>query len=97
MPIVYIVNRSYHNFDATAPFGEIKYLSAGIMSRYGTNFMARQFETVMEGSLPHDYIVPCSLNVMNMIAAAIFVHKHGRLNLLLYKKGTYIERNLVFS
>jgi hypothetical protein len=97
MSTVYIVNRSYHDFDAAAPFGELKYLSSGTMSRYGTNFMARQFEDVMKDSSPTDYIVPCSLNVMNMIAAAIFVHKHGRLNLLLYKKGTYIERNLVFS
>ena len=97
MPTVYIVNRSYHDFETASPFGALKYLSNGIMSRYGTNFMARQFEEAMEGSLPNDYLVPCSLNVMNMIAAAIFVHKHGRLNLLLYKKGTYIERNLVFS
>lgn len=97
MPTVYIVNKCYHDFNAAYPFGELKYLSAGTMSRYGTNFMARQFEEVMENSSPDDYIVPCSLNVMNMIAAAIFVHKHGRLNLLLYKKGAYIERNLVFS
>ena len=97
MPTVYIVNRSYHDFDAAASFGSLKFLSNGIMSRYGTNFMARQFEEIMENSSPDDYLVPCSLNVMNMIAAAIFVHKHGRLNLLLYKKGTYIERNLVFS
>lgn len=97
MPTVYIVNRSYHNFDAAAPFGELKYLSNGIMDRYGTNFMARQFEEAMEGSSENDYLVPCSLNIMNMIAAAIFVHKHKKLNLLLYKKGAYIERNLVFS
>ena len=97
MPTVYIVNRSYHDFDAVTSFGTPKFLSNGIMNRYGTNFMARQFEKAMEGSLPSDYLVPCSLNVMNMIAAAIFVRKHGRLNLLLYKKGTYIERNLVFS
>ena len=97
MPTVYIVNRSYHDFDDASQFGTLKFLSNGIMNRYGTNFMARQFEEAMEGSSQDDYLVPCSLNVMNMIAAAIFVHKHGRLNLLLYKKGTYIERNLVFS
>jgi len=96
MSTVYVVNKSYHDFDAAASFGELKFLSAGTMSRYGTNFMARQFEDAMKDSSSNDYIVPCSLNVMNMIAAAIFVHKHGRLNLLLYRKGTYIERNLVF-
>jgi hypothetical protein len=34
---------------------------------------------------------------MNSIACAIFAHKHGRLNLLLYKEGIYIERNHVLN
>jgi hypothetical protein len=57
--------------------------------------MVRLFEEAMVLSGPEDYIVPCSLNVMNAIACAIFAHKHGRLNLLLYKDGVYIERNHV--
>jgi len=49
----------------------------------------------MKDSGPEDFIVPCSLNVMNIIAGAVFARKHGRLNLLLFKEGEYIERNLV--
>ena len=65
----------------------------GSVNRYATNSMIRAFGEAMEGSEKDDYIVPCSLNVMNSIACAIFAHKHGRLNLLLFKDGSYIERN----
>lgn len=94
---VYIVNRSAHDFSPAEPFGEAIFLSEGPMNRYSVNNMVRQFTEIMKGSSQEDYIVPCSLNVMNSIASAIFAHKHGRLNLLLFKQGTYIERNIVFE
>jgi len=92
---VYIVNRSSHDFSAAESFGNITFLSEGSMNRYATNSMVRQFELAMIKSTENDYIVPCSLNVMNSIACAIFAHKHGKLNLLLFKDGKYIERNHV--
>lgn len=94
---VYIVNKSSHDFSPAEQFGEIKFLSKGPMNRYSTNNMHRQFAKILEDSLPDDYIVPCALNVMNSLACAIFAHRHGRLNLLLFKDGKYIERNHVFE
>lgn len=93
MKKVYIVNRSSHDFGPAEKYGEVKFLSEGSMNRYATNSMIRQFSEVMMLSEATDYIVPCSLNVMNSIACAIFAKKHGCLNLLLFKDGTYIERN----
>jgi rhodanese-related sulfurtransferase len=93
MKNVYIVNRSAHDFSAAEPYGNVIFLSEGSMNRYATNSMVRQFDEAMAGSTEEDYIVPCSLNVMNSIACAIFAHKHGKLNLLLFKDGKYIERN----
>jgi len=90
---VYIVNKSSHDFGPAEKYGEVKFLSEGSMNRYATNSMIRQFSEVMQLSESDDYIVPCSLNVMNSIACAIFAKKHGCLNLLLFKDGTYIERN----
>lgn len=90
---VFIVNKSAHDFTAADKFGDIIFLSEGPVNRYATNSMIRQFTDIMKNSSEHDYIVPCSLNVMNSIACAIFAHKHGRLNLLLFNNGTYIERN----
>ncbi len=93
MAKVFVVNRSSHDFSEAQRYGQIVFLSEGPMNRYATNNMVRSFEEVMSESEPSDYIVPCSLNVMNSIACAIFAHKHGRLNLLLFKEGKYIERN----
>jgi hypothetical protein len=93
MPKVFIVNKSSHDFSAAESYGKVIFISEGPMNRYATNNMVRQFEDAMKESEPSDYIVPCSLNVMNSIACAIFAHKHGCLNLLLFKEGTYIERN----
>ena len=92
---VFVVNKSSHDFGPADKYGKVKFLSEGSMNRYATNSMVRLFEEAMKDSEPTDYIVPCSLNVMNSIACAIFAHKHGRLNLLLYKDGIYIERNHV--
>ena len=87
---VFIVNKSSHDFKPAEKYGEVIFLSEGSMNRYSTNSMIRQFSDVMENSSKNDYIVPCSLNVMNSIACAIFAHKHGCLNLLLFKDGLYI-------
>jgi hypothetical protein len=96
-PRVYIVNRSAHDFSSAKEYGEIVFLSEGPMNRYAVNNMHRQFDAIMEGSREDDYLVPCSLNVMNSIASAILACKHRKLNLLLFKAGRYIERNIVFE
>jgi hypothetical protein len=96
MKRVYVVNKSSHDFSPAEHFGEITFLSEGPMNRYSTNSMYRTFYEILKDSSPDDYIVPCALNVMNSLACAIFAHKHGKLNLLLYKNGEYIERNHLF-
>ena len=96
MSHVYVVNRSAHDFSPAEKFGQIIFLSEGPMNRYSTNNMHRRFTEVMKDSSEHDYIVPCSLNVMNSIASSVFAVMHKRLNLLLFKEGEYLERNMVF-
>ena len=95
MPKVYIINKSSHNFNATKKYGKAIFLSKGLMDRFAANSIHRKFDAALAHSKAEDYIVLCSLNVMNSIACAIFAKKHGVLNLLLYKQGGYIERNLV--
>lgn len=93
MSRVFVVNKSNHDFSAAKNYGELIFLSEGPMNRYSTNNMLRVFTEKMKDSSKDDHIVPCSLNVMNSIACALFAFKHGTLNLLLYKEGIYIERN----
>ena len=94
---VYIVNKSAHDFSPAKEFGTLVFLSEGRMPRYQANNMYRQFYPVLAKSSPQDYILPCGLSVMNMLATSIFAHLHGRLNLLLFRKGKYFEVNLVFN
>ena len=96
MPKVYVVNKSSHNFSKASAFGEVVYLSEGRMSRYEPNKMARRFMEKMKDSQPDDYLLMCGLSTMNSIACALFAMKHETLNLLLYKNGRYLERNLDF-
>ena len=95
MPKVYIINKSAHNFNGAKKYGSPVFLSEGLMDRYATTHIHRQFSDFLSNSKPEDYIVLCSLNVMNAIACSIFAKKHGTLNLLLYKRGSYVERNLM--
>jgi len=97
MSKVYIVNRSAHDFSAADKYGEAIFLSEGPMNRYSVNNMMRQFTDRMKDSEENDYLVPCSLNVMNSVASSILAFKHGKLNLLLFKEGNYVERNIVFE
>ena len=93
MPKVYIVNKSTHDFSGAEKFGQLIYMTEGRMNRFSTNDMMRKFGDAMRNSGEKDYILLCSLNVMNAVACSIFARKHGTLNLLLYKSGEYVERN----
>lgn len=96
MSNVYIVNKSSHDFSQAEKFGKLIFLSEGPVNRYAINHMHRLFWSQLKNSQPDDYIVPCSLNVMNALACAIFASKYNRLNLLLFRNGEYLERNVVF-
>jgi hypothetical protein len=94
MPKIYVTNKSGHDFSAAQSFGEIVYLSEGAQNRYAAAKMYRLFADILNDSSSDDYILPTGLTTMCMIAAAIFARIHGRLNLLLYKDGRYVERKL---
>ena len=94
---VYIVNKSAHDFSAAEKFGELVYITKGRLNRFAVNDMCRKTKQALEHSSPDDYIVPCSLNVLNAVACSVFARKHGRLNLLLFKDGDYLERNLILE
>ncbi len=97
MKRVYIVNKSSHDFSAAQRFGDLVALSEGSMNRTGTNNIHRNFSEKLGDSTKDDYILLCGLTVMNVIATGIMVAKHGKLNLLMFQSGDYIERNIVFE
>jgi hypothetical protein len=96
LPHVYVISKSSHDYSEAAAFGELVFLSEGMINRFSTNHIARIFEEGMKDCGPDDWILQTGLTVMNMIAAAIMAARHKRLNILIYAEGKYVERRLIF-
>jgi len=95
---VYVINRSGHDYSYAEKFGQLVYLSKGSMDKYKVSKIARLFAERLADSQPNDYILVTGLTVMSMIAAAMFAHKHGRLNLLIHRPdNTYVAREIVLD
>lgn len=99
--IVFIVNQGFHDYSPAEDYGKLVFMSTdpnGI-SQYNTSAMARLFHSYIEQSSPSDYILVTSFSVMVTVAASMFAHKHGRLNLLIYRPGEhrYVARNLIMK
>lgn len=94
---VYVPNRSRHDFSKAEEFGELFFITKGLINRLETSQMCRIVEEVLEQSHPNDLILPSSLTVISLLAGVIFAMRHGRLNLLIYCNEGYVERNLDFT
>lgn len=94
---VFVTNKSAHDYSDAERFGELLYITDGHVDRFNTSHMARVIKKALENSSPEDYIIITSLTIICSICCSLFVHKHGTLNLLLYKNGKYIERTHDFK
>jgi len=91
---VYVTNRGGHSYDAAEKYGELVYVTEGTLNRFATSTLYRAFVDGMVDSHEDDYILITSMSIVNAIGAAVFAHKHGKLNLLQYASGEYILREL---
>ena len=91
---VYVTNRGGHSYEAAEKFGEVVYITEGTLNRFATSSLYRAFVDGMKDSQPQDYILITSMSIVNAIGAAVFARKHGCLNLLLYRSGEYILREI---
>ena len=99
---VFIINDSGHDFSKAARFGTLVPLTTGFISKFQPTAMFRVFAEKLESSQAGDFLLQSGPTVMNMIAASVFVAKHGKLNLLLWRQNDngqedYICRRMDFS
>ena len=94
---VYVVNKGGHDFSSAESFGELVYLSEGSLNRYAVTNMYRQFSDILKESDSEDYILLTGLTTMGVVACSIFSYLHGKLNILLFKQGRYVDRSLILS
>lgn len=91
---VFVTNKGGHNYEKAGEYGELIYVTEGTINRFATATIYRAFVDAMAESKEDDFLLVTSMNVMNAIGAAVFARKHGRLNILLYREGKYIPREL---
>jgi len=91
---VYIVNKGAHNYEDAQRFGELVFCTEGLVDAYDTSEMYRLFAQQFEAADESDFILMTSLNILCSVACATFGRKFGKLNLLLFKNGAYIERHV---
>ena len=98
MPKVFIPNKGSHDYSEAKKFGELSFVTSGMMNPYNVGKLVRCWERALRYSDKDDYIVVTSLPVICMIGAALFARKHGKLNLLLFSAdGKYRVRQMVIG
>ncbi len=97
MPKVYVVNRGGHDYSAAERYGDLVFCTEGSLSKYDVGQMYREVDESMQDSEPGDFILLTSLTSLCAVAAAIFAHKHGRVNFLIWRDDGYVERKLVLE
>lgn len=98
MPKVYVVNKGAHDYSAAEKFGTIVFCTEGVLGKYNTSQMVREMQAALADSTADDYLLLTSLSTLCSIASACFALKHkGKLNLLIFKDGQYMERKVVFD
>jgi len=94
---VFITNKGSHDYSDAARFGTLIYCTDGLVPKFNTNQMVREFEEVFANSDENDYILLTSLTTLCSMACSVFTAMHGRLNLLIFKNDRYIVRRVVFN
>lgn len=96
MSKVFVINQSGHDFSKAEKYGELVFLSEGKINPFKVNNMYRQFSSKMDNCQPDDYILVTGLSQLCMIAAGIQVHKHGKVNMLIYssRDDDYVPREI---
>jgi hypothetical protein len=94
---VYVPNKGSHDYTAAWDFGDLVFCTDGRVNRRDLNTMYAELSKAFEDADEGDYILLTSLSSLCAIACSIFVNKFGRLNLLIFEGGEYIERFLTFD
>ena len=96
-PLVFVPNKSPHDYSKAWDFGDLVFCTQGELNNLDVLTMQSELEAAMEDAQPDDYILISSLSSLCGVACAIFAHRFGRLNLLLYKNGRYVVKQLTFT
>ena len=94
---VYVLSDGGHDYSAAEKFGQIVICSEGALHKDDISQMYRLLSDAMYDAREEDYILVSSLTSLCMVASAFMANNFGKVNLLIYRDGRYVERNLVLE
>lgn len=97
MPKVYVLNHSGHDYTPANKYGDIVFCTSGVIDKNDVASMFRELNHAMKDAQEDDFIVVGSLASMCSVATGIMADRFGRVNFLLYDRGDYLARTVVFD
>lgn len=97
MAKVYVLNHSGHDYTPANKYGEIVFCTSGNIDKNDVASMFRELNHAMKDAHEDDFIVVGSLTSMCSVATGILADRFGKVNFLLYDKGDYLARTVVFD
>lgn len=94
---VYVPNKGPHNYSAAEQFGILIFCTEGQINRKDLNGMLESVKVALEDAIEDDYILLTGLTSLCIVACSLFAARFGRINLLMYEGGEYLEQTLVFE
>ena len=94
---VYIPNRGSHDFTDALKFGELIFITEGVVNKFALDSFFRTCIESMKGAEAEDYLMITSLNSLCSIATGILARRFGIVNFLLFRGGKYVERRVDFD
>jgi hypothetical protein len=94
MPRVYVVSKASYDFSLINKWGPHTFV---VNKRYNPTNIKAMMTDVEEGlkdSKPDDYVLLNGLPVLQSLVCITFVRMHGKLNVLIFNNGEYMERRL---
>jgi len=99
MSKVWIVNSAGHDFDAAKSYGELIPLTVGRVNIFNVERLLSEFKGMLANHEKDDWILLSGNAVLNVLAVAIVLAKHGEVKMLLYDviKKEYVPREIKFD
>lgn len=82
MSKVWIVNYAGHDYSDATRFGELDFITKGYVSRGSLDRLLYGVAESVARSEPSDWFLPSGMILLNVLAAVLWVKRHGKIKIL---------------
>ena len=97
MSKVYIVNFAGHDHREASKYGELRRITTGYVSLGSLDRVLFEVVNAIKDSEPDDWILPSGLLILNVIAAAAWIRRHGDIRMLIWDRKETRYREVKYS